>query len=212
MKIKIFVIDTSSFPDPGLSNSTPPQHMKIPVLPAYAIDHAFLIVNGVSSLVDNQIVSIVGEDIIYNPQLGGYDIDNEDVCELNIAYHGIRDYSLLFPKIVATEPDRANRLGEFYKEAESCFEQGAWLSFALMSGAIFEHMLHHKLSKKENTLSKLIIAAKQQNLITAQEEDNIEKIRNFRNVIHCNRLTDAYITRSEAMDTKTLIDRLILTL
>jgi hypothetical protein len=171
-----------------------------------------LIINGLSAFVDNKNISIVGQNIIFKPQLGGGQIDNKDICELNIAYHGIRDYSLLFPKIVTTEPDRADRLGEFYKEAEACFEQGAWLSFALMSGAIFEHMLHHKLSKSEKTLSKLITAAKQQNLITAQEENIIEKIRNFRNVIHCNRLADPYITRSKAMDTKSLIDRLILNL
>jgi hypothetical protein len=85
MKTKIFAIDTSIFPDQDFSNSALPQHMRIPVLPAYAIDHAFLIINGLSAFVDNRIISIVGQDIIFKPQLGGGQIDNKDICELNIA-------------------------------------------------------------------------------------------------------------------------------
>ncbi len=44
---------------------------------------------------------------------------------LVIHYHGLKDYSLLFPWV--NNNDLRKRLGEYYKEAELNFDSGAWL-------------------------------------------------------------------------------------
>ena len=131
---------------------------------------------------------------------------------LQIHYYGIRDYSLLFPDFLVNDPDRATRLGLFYEEAEKCFDNGAWLSFALMCGAIFEHLLYFKLNGSERQYGRLILKARNAGIIQKEESDTMEAIRKLRNIIHRNRLSEGYIQRAEAMDIKTLIERLIVSL
>lgn len=188
------------------------QVFTLDVLPAYAIDHASLIVNGLHGHIDGTYLAISGDKIVHRPGANHVIIESDYECQLQIFYHGIRDYSLLFPRIAATDQNRAERLGKYYQEAEVCFDDGAWLSFALMSGAIFEHMLYHKLSGSHDTLASLTQEAATNGVITQQDAAIIDNVRKFRNVIHCNKMNIAYITRAEAMDVKTLIDRLVLTL
>lgn len=126
--------------------------------------------------------------------------------KLVIHYHGIRDYKLLFPFIVDTSLQE--RLGNFYREAEISFENSAWLSFMLMCGAIFEGMLFAKLGQGI-TFYSLINAARQINLIDADEESIMTQVRLYRNLVHAKKHSEPYVSRVYAMDARTTLDKLI---
>lgn len=214
MEIKLFNLSGGKLVNKTNSGIVSSQEFQIDTLPAYAIDHAVLIVNGLHFVVDGNGLSIIGGLVIYDPQRG-YEIAADDDVRLQIFYVGIRGYDLFFPRIAITDHNRAERLGVYYQEAEACFKQGAWLSFSLMAGAIFEHMLYHKLggaSQPAKTLKDVNDEARNKGLISTNDHSVIDTIRNHRNVIHCNRLSDPYISRAEAMDARTLLDRLILEL
>ena len=138
MKMRSFTIDNSHLPDGPSPNH---QTLNVPGLSAYAIEHADLQYNGVTHAVDGNDLKIAEDSIIATSmQFSKY-----DSLRLCIYYFGIKDFSLLFPQIKAAAVDRAERLGLIYEEAEKTFEAGAWLSFMLMCGSIFEHLLFFRL-------------------------------------------------------------------
>ena len=100
------------------------------------------------------------------------------------------------------------RLGEFYREAELNFDGGAWLSFALMCGAIFEGILYAKLEINKG-FKELIKAAFTDSKITSQTRDIMDMVREYRNLVHSNKYKDPYITRANALDIRTTLDKLI---
>lgn len=85
--------------------------------------------------------------------------------ELYVYYYGIKDYSLLFPKIKRYDPQFAIILGNYYHEAEVAFREECWTSFSLLCGAIYEGIL---VFKYENDVKK--IRAK----LNKNEKDNID--------------------------------------
>ncbi|MCJ2140271.1 hypothetical protein [Methylobacterium sp. E-066] len=192
---------------PSGTISPPTQSFTVRSLDAYAISNAFVQVNGINNLVDGINSQIAGDTLTCND----FKLQQPDNVVLQIYYHGIRDYSALFPTVKSTEPARAIRMGAFYQEAENCFEQGAWISFMLMSAAIFEHLLYYKLGSPNNptALSALNTRALNQGAITQNAHNIIKTTNNARNVIHCNRMADPDITRAQAMDAKTVIDELM---
>ena len=206
VKIKHFRLDTSNaqFPTKTLTCT-------IKTLAAYAIDNYHLLINGLYNDVSNIDVIVSGTQVLITDNFG-YDFSLSDKVEFVIYYIGIRDYELLFPQIKANEAPRAARLAKFYHEADECFESGAWLSFMLMSGAIFEHLLYFKIGPSHTTLSKLATTARNAHLISNEEFSIIESTRKARNAIHCNKLTEQYIDKKAAFDAKILIDKLILKL
>ncbi|MFJ8457318.1 hypothetical protein [Bacillus paramycoides] len=101
-------------------------------------------------------------------------------------------------------------LGSFYEEAEKNFDQGAWLSFALMCGAVFEGMLYDKLGyPSENNFQHMTNVAYARNIINEQQNGIIDNVRKLRNRIHCNRFNKPYVSRTDAMDMKSILDTLI---
>ncbi len=208
MKIKTFELDTNQITT-NITNQE--QIFKINVLPAYAIDYAILYLNGQGNPIDNTSIIITNDKIVWkiDPAIGNT-IDHSDTCWLEIRYYGIREYNLLFPKILVSEPDRAHRLGLYYEEMEKCFDDGAWLSFMLMAGAIFEHLLYFTTQMSKNALYDLSIEAKSRSIITNSEFDIIDKTRKYRNAVHCNKLSEPYVERKDAMDARSLIEKLIL--
>ncbi|HEY5601704.1 MAG TPA: hypothetical protein VIM41_01195 [Gammaproteobacteria bacterium] len=49
----------------------------------------------------------------------------------------------MFPAV--STPERKESLANYYEEAEKCFDAGAWLSFMLMCGAVFEGLLYDQI-------------------------------------------------------------------
>ncbi|MFP7414352.1 DUF4145 domain-containing protein [Priestia filamentosa] len=181
--------------------------MNIPILPAFSVEYFSVQVGG-SIGVSGAEDTIKGDNLIVASM---YDL--EAVLEYDISvilhFHGIRDYSLLFPWIDNTE--LRNRVGKFYEEAEKNFEQGAWLSFALMCGAVFEGMLYAKLNMPQNnTFFDMITEAyKKSRIINLQQKEIMNDVRHARNLIHSNKFNLDYITRKKAMDIMSTMNKLI---
>lgn len=218
MNTKSFVINVAHLHDPltgpemfTSGSVRAPVTLRVKTLSAYAVDHAFLIQNGNHILVDGKRIRLDEDNVTVDDDGLCKIIDNEDVLILHIYYYGIRKYEKLFPDVLAKSKDTAERLGKYYSEAEMCFETGAWLSFALMAGAIFEHMLAHKLGM-EDTLHNLTREAINRNIINSDQGDIINIIRNYRNLIHAGRINEKYIERADAMDARKLVDHLIINL
>ncbi|MEY2196192.1 DUF4145 domain-containing protein [Neobacillus sp. BF23-41] len=178
-------------------------HMKIPILAAYSVEYFSVHFNPVSGLFtpdcikENELVIAVEY------------IPIEDI-EVVLHYHGIRDYSLLFPWI--QDAKLRKRVGLFYEEADKNFEKGAWLSFALMCGAVFEGMLFAKLNMPDypnNSLNKMIIKASLNRILTQDEVDIMHKVRESRNLVHGNNFQKPFISRKDAMDIRSTLDQVI---
>lgn len=180
----------------------------IDLLPAYAINYTELSIGGISHCEgSNYRLDIENSKLIIL-----YDYSSFIKCAKDgsilfvINYFGIRDYSLLFPKI--KEKDIAKRLGNFYEEAEKCFSNNAWLGYSLMCGAIFEGMLFSKNSSKES-FQKLIDDAYNSGDIDRETANIMNFTREARNLIHADNYEKEYITRVKAMDIRTTMDKLI---
>ncbi|MUH00093.1 DUF4145 domain-containing protein [Scytonema sp. UIC 10036] len=173
----------------------------IPTLPAFAIEY-YTLQYGAMSCFPSKADSIENDKLIIHLE---YNLSNLD-SKLVIHYYGIRDYKLLFPFI--NNISLQERLGHFYREAEITFENGSWLSFMLMCGAIFEGILFAKL-KQNKSFKDLIDAASQQGLIDTQTKTIMTKVREYRNLVHANRHTETYVSQIDAMDTRVTLDKLI---
>lgn len=80
----------------------------------------------------------------------------------------------------------------------------------LMCGAIFEGMLFAKLEQPNNSkFHQLITSARQNNLINIDTESKMNKVRVYRNLVHASRHSDPYVSRVDAMDIRTTLDKLI---
>jgi hypothetical protein len=203
MDSTIFDIDTSTEIPGTPSSSNPIVTYNIPSLSAYAIDHSDVLINGLGSHQEGIDYEIQGNQLIWNDPTA---IDSHDKVRLVIHYHGIRDYRLLFPNV--SDPDLVERLANFYEEAEKDFRSAAWLSYALMCGAIFEGLLYATLNVKK-TFIELIQDALASGRIDLQTSQIMDKTRNFRNLVHANKYGQPYITRADAMDIRTVMDKLI---
>ncbi len=173
----------------------------IPILPAFAIEYFTLQFGAMSCFPDKQ-------DSIQNDRLTvfpGYSLDKFD-GKLVVHYHGIRDYTLLFPFV--TNISLQERLGNFYREAEITFENASWLSFMLMCGAIFEGILFAKLGQNKS-FNDLISDASYEGLIDAYTVSIMNKVRGYRNLVHSSKHTDPYVSRMDSMDTRITLDKLI---
>lgn len=108
-----------------------------------------------------------------------------------------------------TEPNLKARLGQFYEEAEAAFERGSWLSFALMSAAVYEGLLGWKLQASHERLVKLVDTALKIGIIDARESKILHAARKHRNLVHASRHADQWVQRAAAMDMRTTLDGLM---
>ena len=202
MKSTFFHLDPSSSTTKyKLKGSSHEYVFAIPLLPAYAIEYYTVQLGGLSALPEPDW-RIFGQN--FKIQLA-YDLDDIE-SNLIIHFHGIRDYSLLFPSV--TNPQLRVRLGEFYREAELAFDSGAWLSFALMCGALFEGILHDRLSSNA-TFVNLIKQAKASGIIDSAAQKTMNSVRKLRNLVHGNQYARNYVSRVEAMDARVVLDKLL---
>jgi len=126
---------------------------------------------------------------------------------LVIHYAGIRDYSLLFPHI--KEESSQERLGQYAEEADASFETGAWLSFMMMAGAVIEGLLDNCTPASADSFNKMIIKARQREILSEEDETLCHKVKEARNLIHLRKSHLAYVDRTLAMDTYVFYDALI---
>lgn len=212
MKSQQFILEKClSTPDQFERNIKAAEYL-VPVLPAYAIDYAELIVppdlDGVSEtriLIDHGF-EIEKDKVLWHSYRQPIFGDIEPI--LIIHYHGIRDYKLLFPAI--SSEIRMQRLANYYEEADKCFETGAWLSFMMMCGAVFEGLLFDSIgSSNAKKFNELITKAANQNLITSDEQNLIDKVREYRNIVHLDNSEDRYVSRADVMDTRKILDLII---
>ncbi|PGQ97924.1 DUF4145 domain-containing protein [Bacillus cereus] len=183
-------------------------HINIPLLPAFSITH-FSIQANVSVSFSTRNDRVQGDFLIVESEFPSNHLaDNEDVIVV-LNYHGIRDYSLLFPWINNTE--LKERVGLFYEEAEKSFETESWLSLSLMCGGVFEGMLYEILqpSSKNNTFSRMIELAQNQGILTVDQCSIMNRVRDLRNLVHGNKYNLPYISRKEAMDIRSTLDQMI---
>lgn len=176
----------------------------IPLLPAYALEYFSMQIGALSAYQDKND-KISGNKLII-PSEYSY-TQNEMPISIILYYHGIRDYKLLFPWI--NDIALADRLGQFYKEAESSFDSGNWLSFSLMCGAIFEGILFAKNIPGPKKLYDLTNNAQRLGLIDFHTHEIIHKVRSFRNLVHSNNFSTPYISRPDAMDIRSVLDKII---
>ncbi|EKO3807806.1 hypothetical protein NTE05_005074 [Vibrio harveyi] len=202
MKSTVFILNANDATVTGSSGFDYTYVFEIDLLRAYAIEHYKIQIGALSAFPDTSD-SLVDNKLTIQP---GYELDDELGCRLTIYHHGIRDYSLLFPTV--TNLDLRERLGLYYQEAESAFESGSWLSFMLMSGALFEGMLHHKLGGNDQFASLI----SRINDMSETDIALIQKIKNFRNLVHASRFNEPYVTRADAMDIKIILDRMLRTI
>jgi hypothetical protein len=185
--------------------------IKFPVatLPAYAIEYSEFTVRGGfyedKELVEGQDYLLQDDGVVwkgfFSPKFPGM-----DCYRLTIHYHGIRDYSLLFPQVSPAE--LRTRLGSYYEEAETCFDGGAWLSFALMCGAVYEGLLYAQF-RKDWEFRRLIQHANSTMLVDEPTAKIMDDARDLRNLVHANRYATPYVSRKQAMDMRTVMDKLI---
>lgn len=212
MKSQQFILEKCLFsPNPYDGNTRSAKYL-VPVLPAYAIEYAELIVPpDLDGARETRLLLDHGFDIdedkvlwhsYRRPMFGDYK------PILIIHYHGIRDYKLLFPAI--SSETRIERLANYYEESDKCFEAGAWLSFMMMCGAVFEGLLFDSIgSSKLKDFNPLIIKAAEQKLITTDEQNLMNKVREYRNMIHLNNKEESYVNRADVMDTRKVLDTII---
>lgn len=208
MKTSLFVVDVSSVDCIEGCNSNSPftWEIKIPLLPAFSVEYLSIKVDAVSALLSGE-ESIDGNKLIVDSKFELFSSIKSIPVEIH--YHGIKDYSALFPNV--NDSILRERLGVFYEEAEKNFEQGAWLSFTLMCGAVFEGLLHAKLNPgyTGNTFSDMISYAYRNGIINNKQRDIMNNVRNSRNLVHANKIREPYISRKNAMEIRITLDMLI---
>lgn len=188
---------------------------RVPTLSAYAIEHAELVlpphvdvghveqVEGKDFVIDGDLVRLKAP--CCDPFLREGVPDSR--VRLCIHYHDIRDYELLFPQV--TDQTLRKGLALFYEESRLAFEARAWLSFAVMAAAVYEGLLRCRFSKPKGMLLELSRLAHEHKLITDAELHLLDAARRARNLVHLSTQTAGSISRTQALDIRTSLDRLV---
>lgn len=132
----------------------------------------------------------------------------EDISILVINYQEIRDYKLLFPRILKENKELAERLGKYYYEGEKSFENQAWLTYSLMCAAIYEGLLYFT-NTQDKSFFERIEKAYNSNIIDENEKEIMHTAREYRNLVHAEKYTKEYVSRKSAVDMRTTMDCLV---
>lgn len=183
-----------------------------PILEAFSIEYAILKVHDFieesprKELLLDEEFQIDGPYIYRSNYIGKMPGSNSSPA-LIIHYHGVKDYSKLFPAI--NDHKIREVLGKYYEEAENNFESRSWLSFILMCGGIFEGLLENILNKKYRSFNNIVNDAYKGGYINELEYKLIADVKDQRNLVHPRRAKSKYITRSQAMDIRKVLDDMI---
>ncbi len=176
--------------------------INIPILSAYSVEYISANLDSLSMVWPNECFV---DNVIKFPT----DFDKSEIKNFVVVvnYHGIKEYEALFPWI--KEEKLINRIAKFYAELEKCYENEAWLPALLMSGAVIEGLLYAKLGYQQNILNDLITIAQNRNLVSVKDASILHGIRRYRNLVHANNYNESFVSRKEALEVKTVIDRII---
>jgi len=176
--------------------------ISLPLFSAFSVEYF-------SVVVDNQSVPCSIEKNIKGGNiriLSEYSINEQYEVTVMLYYHGIRDYSLLFPWIEGEQ--LRQRIGYYHEEADKNFESGAWFSFSVMCGAIFEGILYAKGIQGDRFYDKIQNAFRE-GLLTERQKEIFDLVRKYRNALHSNLYEVPLITRKDAMDIKNTLNMII---
>ena len=179
---------------------------QVPTLPAYAaIDYSirFEYLSPFSSELGEPRYEVNDDSV--NVSNLGFTMSNTIKGLLVVHHVGIKDYTLLFPHI-DNEPLK-KRLGDFAQEAETAFENKAWMSYVLMVGAVLEGLLYAQFGNKK--FAELIARAKDNNIIETSEADLFDEVRETRNRVHASKFEQPFTDRSTALELSVAYDRLL---
>jgi hypothetical protein len=212
MKTCVFTFDDMR---PSWDSAGGLKEIGVATLSAFAVEYAEFIPPrdldaGYIELNDNRDFRIDGDRIIFLNPLTSPFLQMEgglSSSRLVVHHYGVRDYALLFPKV--SDPSMKTRLGEFYEEGEKVFESGSWLSFALMAGAVYEGLLASCLGVAGGSLSDLIAKAREKQIVDDSSVRILAAVRQARNLVHPSKHREARISRTQAMDIRKVLDRLI---
>lgn len=184
--------------------------LRVPILPAFAIEFTeFWVPDQLEKtqkhLVEGEDYSVDSDKLTWKGFEPAIFIRNP-IYRLKVYHHGIRDYKLLFPHI--EECELKQRLGDFYHEAEIAFENAAWLSFALMCGAVYEGVLFSIINNNKS-FHKLIRDGIRLGVLDKNDSDIMDDTRKIRNIVHANKYERPYVSRLQALDMRTLLDKII---
>ena len=101
-----------------------------------------------------------------------------------------------------------HRKDTYYEEAEATFDNGVWLSFALMCGAVYEGLLFAHFGK-DMRFSAMIKKAAETAIIDEDTAKIMDASRALRNLVHASKATDPFVSRLQAMDMRKVMDRLM---
>ncbi|WP_027858751.1 hypothetical protein [Marinobacterium jannaschii] len=181
---------------------------RVPTLPAYSILHHHLELGNAVRMEDFSVpdTEIHGDVLRMTPIASTTHYLWEMNATLTISFSGIRDYSLFFPHV---ENDQLRvRLGQFAEEAEKAFEASAWMSFALMAGAVIEGLLMNQFGRNKR-FKQLIDLSVEEKVISAEDLISLHEVREARNRVHADRFQDPFVGRKLAMDVYVIYDRLL---
>lgn len=182
----------------------------VPTLSAYAVAHSnFYTDSGFADTsqlqnIEGRDFEIVGDSVIWRSPVQPF-IPADGTYRLIVHYHGIRDYEALFPSVQDLNIRR--RIAQFQEEADTVFQQKAWMSYVILSTAVLEGLLVYRLGNKK--LVRLIDEASESGLINDAGRNALHNARDRRNLVHASRAQEPYVSRLEAMDVRTSMDRLI---
>jgi hypothetical protein len=183
----------------------------VPTLSAYAVEYFALNIDGLHHFIHDSSSGKLRPGQIIGDRASvsfWFDYDQYSSYTLEIYYREIRDYSLLFPGVLNDQ--LRQRLGQFYEEADRAYDDALWFSFAMMCGAVFEGLLFAKLGNKN--FCSLIDLALANDLIDQNGAVIMHKARVLRNLIHANRYCKPFVERVDAIEMRTLLDKLIVKL
>ena len=78
-----------------------------------------------------------------------------------------------------------------------------------MSGAIYEGMLFDYGGCKEDKFAELISMGKEKGILDEFSSGIMDRTRELRNLVHPGRAGERFVTRADATDMRTVMDRLI---
>jgi len=177
--------------------------VEIPILPAFSVVYFWIRTGCHDTHFDRNVLSSDTKLKFYNGQ--SVKQEHTDIT-IALYYSGIRDYSHLFHWV--DEEALRVRLGEFYEEAEKSFDNASWLSFALMCGAIFEGILYAKGYR--NGLESKINKALEESVIDSHTAAIMHNVRGFRNLVHAYKFNEPKVSRADAMDIRSVLDKLLI--
>lgn len=182
---------------------------RVPILPAYAI--LSYSIQGINAELGGKVLpadtGIVDDTVVVNrlDDLALALTSSQPTLVIN--YIGIRDYQKFFPHFKGAS--LKGRAAQFLEEADKTFDDGSWLSFVMMAGAVFESFLVDLTGKGSETLGSLVKKVNSKGLFSDLEVEALAAATEARNLVHAGRHKQPYISRDRAMAVRVALEQFL---